>query len=87
MQEHDPLVETGNTFKEAKKAKAELYARVEAARCMGAKVLLTLQQLEALRQARLFSQIGTQTDDRNAGLQERARRRSTAPARVGYAPT
>jgi hypothetical protein len=60
MQEHDPLAVTENALHESK-AKAELYARAEAARCMGAKVLVTLQQLEALnRQAN--SSTGNQTN-------------------------
>jgi hypothetical protein len=55
MQKHDPLSASHTGLETAKKA--ELNARVEAARCMGAKVLLTLQQLEALnRQARSFQQ-------------------------------
>jgi uncharacterized protein (DUF169 family) len=65
MEQPDPLAATEKSLKEAKKAKAELFARVEAARCMGAKVLLTLQQLEALnRQASSLSEVGTQAGDR-----------------------
>jgi hypothetical protein len=48
MEEHDPLAAAKHALEEAKKARADLCERVEAARCMGAKVLLTLKVLEDL---------------------------------------
>jgi hypothetical protein len=48
MEEHDPLAAAKHALEEAKKARADLCERVEAARCMGAKVLLTLRVVKDL---------------------------------------
>jgi hypothetical protein len=48
MEEHDPMAGAERALEEARKARAELCKRIEAARCMGAKVLLTLRVVKDL---------------------------------------
>jgi uncharacterized protein (DUF169 family) len=49
MKQYDVLATTEAALDDARRAKAQLYRRIEAARCAGAKVLLALEELEGLR--------------------------------------
>jgi uncharacterized protein (DUF169 family) len=49
MKQYDTIASTEAALDDARRAKAQLYRRIEAARCAGAKVLLALEELEGLR--------------------------------------
>jgi len=49
MKHDDMLAATEAALDDARRAKAQLYRRIEAARCSGAKVLLALEELEGPR--------------------------------------
>jgi len=49
MKHDDILAAAEAALDDARREKAQLYRRIEAARCSGAKVLLALEELEGLR--------------------------------------
>jgi hypothetical protein len=51
MNQHDLRTTTEAALQDVRRAKAQLYRRVEAARFSGAKILLALQELEGIRHA------------------------------------